>query len=169
MTVTKNTASSPPANMKRYCAFSPLNSTDLPIPLFISHPAIITGRMNVIWLQPQSGRYMHRTMMPQSLMCLDHQTELVIHLYTSNQSYNCTNGIDKFSSRIKIRCNHLCCFLYSGKSITLSSCLLDKHTCYEQCNNILFFIQILFKRFIKNLPEKSLPACFSFYVPAWGI
>lgn len=68
----QNTASSPPAKMKRYCAFSPLNSTDLPIPLFISHPAIITGRMNVIWLQPQSGRCMHRTMMPQSLMCPDH-------------------------------------------------------------------------------------------------
>lgn len=30
-----NTASRPPAKMKRYCAFKPLNSTLLPMPLLI--------------------------------------------------------------------------------------------------------------------------------------
>ena len=44
---TTNTASKPPAKMKRYWLFNPLNSTGLPIPLFTGYSAIhpyIRGR-----------------------------------------------------------------------------------------------------------------------------
>lgn len=40
ITNTTNTASKPPAKMKRYCARSPLNSTSRPTPLLISISAI---------------------------------------------------------------------------------------------------------------------------------
>ena len=45
------------------------------------------------------------------------------------------NKVKTLQWMLKMCIRDRCCFLYSGKSITLSSCLLDKHTCYEQCNN----------------------------------
>lgn len=61
-------ASSPPTNMNRYCAFSPLNSTDFPIPLLIGNSAIpyIIRRMSGGWWRLQSGRYTRRTSLRRS-------------------------------------------------------------------------------------------------------
>lgn len=41
MTNRRKAASSPPANTNRYCAFSPLNSTGRPMPLFTGYSAIV--------------------------------------------------------------------------------------------------------------------------------
>src|SRR5690606_34165520 len=63
----------PPANRNRYCAFSPLNSTVLPIPLLILYfiRQSIKGRMNEEWWLPQSRRYTLRTNSLPFWMCQD--------------------------------------------------------------------------------------------------
>ena len=136
--------SSPPAKMKRYCAFNPLNSTVLPIPLLILYLFIIS-RLQEEGLQDCCSHNKEDTGSKPTGCCFAGvrvaTAEFVVHLYTPNEPDDRTDGVDELRGRAEIRGDHLGGFCDACRTVSLG-----KSPGYhqQQCCNRQYFSAWIF-------------------------
>ena len=101
-------ASKPPAKKKRYCAFSPLNSTVRPTPLLISQQ---TNYLQEEGTQDR-GRHDEEDTGTEPRGCRLTRIrvtrgELVVDLDVPDEPYHSFDSIDQFRARSKVARHHL--------------------------------------------------------------
>lgn len=136
--------SSPPAKMKRYCAFNPLNSTVLPIPLLILY-LFILSRLEEEGLQYRSSHNKEDTGSKPACCCFAGvrvaAAKFVVHLHSPYESDDRTDGVNELCGRAEIRGDHLGGFCDTCRTVSLGE---SPRYCQQQCCCQQDFFSLLF-------------------------